>query len=364
MRRETDKLFFAIWACPSGAVAYNFMSTIFVTGGAGFIGSAFVRQVLEANSDVEIINFDALTYAGNPENLTDLDAARHRFVKGDITDPEAVRKALPADCDAIFNFAAESHVDRSIHSAGEFLRTNIIGTQVLLDAAREKSVRRFVQISTDEVMGSLPDDSDLYFTEESPLKPNSPYAASKASAELVTRAARETFGLDTVVTRCGNNYGRRQFPEKLIPLMIANALANEPLPVYGDGMNVRDWIFVEDHCRAIWLAYEKGRAGEAYNIGARNEQANIDVVKAILDALDKPHSLIKYVADRLGHDRRYAIDPVKVETELNWRPEVTWEKGLQKTIDWYLSNREWTDRVRDGRYREYYARNYGAAGQP
>ena len=291
------------------------MTTIFVTGGAGFIGSAFVRQVLE-RTDLEIVNFDALTYAGNPENLVGLDDRRHRFVKGDICDRAAVMSAVPEGCDAIFNFAAESHVDRSIISPDEFLRTNIIGTQVLLDAARTKDVGRFVQVSTDEVMGSLADDSDEYFTEQSPLQPNSPYAASKAAAEFVVRAAQETHGVDAVITRCGNNYGPRQFPEKLIPLMIANAMNDEPLPVYGDGRNVRDWIFVDDHCSAVWLAYEKGRSGEAYNIGARNERQNLDVVTSILDALGKPHSLIKFVSDRLGHDRRYAIDPAKAETEL------------------------------------------------
>lgn len=330
-----------------------------MTGGAGFIGSAFVRLVLKEQPDVKVINFDALTYAGNLENLRGVDDTRHSFVKGDICDREAVLNALPENAEAIFNFAAESHVDRSIHSADEFLRTNIIGTQVLLDAGRARNVRRFVQVSTDEVMGSLRDGSDDYFTESTPLQPNSPYAASKAAAEFVVRAARETFGVDAVVTRCGNNYGPRQFPEKLIPLMIANAMNDEPLPVYGDGMNVRDWIYVEDHCRAVWLAYEKGVSGEAYNIGARNEQHNIDVVKAILDALGKPHSLIKFVTDRLGHDRRYAIDPAKAETELGWKPQTTWSDGLRKTIDWYLSNQDWVSHVRNGEYREYYRTMYG-----
>jgi len=338
----------------------NGNKTIFVTGGAGFIGSAFLRQVLD-NTDLDIVNFDALTYAGNPENLEGLDGRRHRFVKGDICDRSAVIESVPDRCDAIFNFAAESHVDRSIHSADEFLRTNIIGTQVLLDAARAKGVRRFVQISTDEVMGSLADESDDYFTESSPLQPNSPYAASKAAAEFVVRAAQETHGVDAVVTRCGNNYGPRQFPEKLIPLMIANAMNDLPLPVYGDGKNVRDWIYVDDHCSAIWLAFEMGRAGEAYNIGARNERYNLDVVTAILDALGKPHSLIKYVADRLGHDRRYAIDPTKAETELGWKPAVTWESGLAATIDWYMANQAWVERIRNGEYRDYYQRMYGAA---
>lgn len=335
------------------------MKKIFVTGGAGFIGSAFIRLVLEETSDVEVINFDALTYAGNLDNLTGLDDTRHKFVHGDICHREAVLNALPDDTDAIFNFAAESHVDRSIHSADEFLKTNILGTQVLLDAAREKKVRRFVQISTDEVMGTLPEDDSAFFTEDSPIQPNSPYAASKASAELVVRAARETFGVDTVVTRCGNNYGPRQFPEKLIPLMISNAMNNEPLPVYGDGKNVRDWIYVEDHARAIWMVYEKGKSGEAYNIGARNERQNMEVVTSILDTLGKPHSLIKYVKDRLGHDRRYAIDATKVETEIGWKPQTTWEEGLQKTIKWYQENQDWVKRIRNGDYRDYYQMQYG-----
>lgn len=336
------------------------MKSIFVTGGAGFIGSAFVRLVLDEQPDLSIVNFDALTYAGNLENLNGIDDARHMFIKGDICDRDAVLAAVPEGCDAIFNFAAESHVDRSINSADEFLRTNIIGTQVLLDAARAKGVRRFVQVSTDEVMGTLADDSDDYFTESSPLAPNSPYAASKAAAEFVVRAARETHGVDAVITRCGNNYGPRQFPEKLIPLMIANAMDDQPLPVYGDGRNVRDWIFVDDHCRAIWLAYEKGVSGEVYNIGARNEQENINVVRAILDSLDKPHDLIKFVTDRLGHDRRYAIDPTKAETELGWRPQTTWEDGLAQTIDWYRENESWVNHVRSGEYRDYYDNMYGS----
>ena len=337
------------------------MKTLFVTGGAGFIGSTFVRLVLAENSDIKIVNYDSLTYAGNLENLSGIDENRHTFVKGDICDRELVHAALPDECDAIFNFAAESHVDRSIHSADEFLRTNIIGTQVLLDAARVKKVRRFVQVSTDEVMGSLPDDSDEFFTEASPLQPNSPYAASKAAAEFVARAARETFGVDTIITRCGNNYGPRQFPEKLIPLMIANAMNDDPLPVYGDGKNVRDWIFVGDHCRAIWLAYEKGESGGIYNIGSRNEKQNIDVVEAILDALGKPRDLITFVTDRLGHDRRYAIDPTKVENDLGWKPRMTWEEGLRRTIEWYRENEEWVNHIRNGEYRNYYQAMYGTA---
>ncbi len=337
------------------------MKKIFVTGGAGFIGSAFIRQVLDEQPEIEIVDFDALTYAGNLENLADVDPTRHHFIKGDICDRTAVLEAMPEGCDAVFNFAAESHVDRSIHSADEFLRTNIIGTQVLLDAARAKGVRRFVQVSTDEVMGTLPEDDSAFFTEASPLEPNSPYAASKAAAEFVVRAARETFGVDAVITRCGNNYGPRQFPEKLIPLMIANAMNDEPLPVYGDGQNVRDWIFVDDHCRAIWLAYEKGKPGEAYNIGARNERRNLEVVRSILAELGKPESLVRYVDDRLGHDRRYAIDPAKAETELGWRPRVTWEEGLAATIDWYRENQTWVEHIRNGAYREYYKTMYGTA---
>lgn len=337
------------------------MGKYFITGGAGFIGSAFVRIVLDQEADAEIINFDALTYAGNLENLSDVNSERHTFVRGNICSVDDVMAALPADCDAIFNFAAESHVDRSILSAEEFLHTNVVGTQVLLDAARAKRVRRFVQISTDEVMGSLPEDSDEYFTEESPLKPNSPYAASKSAAEFMVRAARETFGVDTVITRCGNNYGPRQFPEKLIPLVIANAMNDEPLPIYGDGKNVRDWIYVDDHCRAIWLAYLKGTSGEVYNIGARNERQNIEVVTSLLDALGKPQTLIRFVEDRLGHDRRYAIDPTKAETELGWTPQLTWNEGLTRTIKWYRENSAWVDHVRSGDYREYYRRTYGSA---
>lgn len=335
------------------------MRKLFLTGGAGFIGSAFIRLALSEWPSCEIINFDALTYAGNPDNLQGLDANRHHLVRGDIADRESVCAALGEGTDAIINFAAESHVDRSIESADEFLRTNIIGTQVLLDAARERGVRRFLQVSTDEVMGSLPEDENAFFTEESPYAPNSPYAASKAAAEHLVRAAHHTFKLDTIVTRCGNNYGPRQFPEKLIPLFISNALDNEPLPVYGDGKYVRDWIYVDDHCRAIMLALEHGRAGEIYNIGARNERQNIEVIESLLRALGKPTSLIRYVKDRPGHDRRYAIDPSKVERELAWRPQETWESGLEKTIRWYVENGEWIERVRNGAYRDYYARQYG-----
>ena len=335
------------------------MPNLFVTGGAGFIGSAFVRLVLAEFPNYRIVNFDALTYAGNLENLEGVDPSRHQFVRGDICDRAAVLAALEPGADAIVNFAAESHVDRSIASADAFLRTNILGTQILLDAARERGVKRFLQVSTDEVMGSLPDDDNAFFTEASPFEPNSPYAASKAAAEHMVRAAHHTFGLDTVVTRCGNNYGPRQFPEKLIPLLLANAMRDEAIPVYGDGKNVRDWIYVDDHCRAIWAVLKHGRSGDAYNIGARNQRRNIELVESILTQLGKPRSLIRYVKDRPGHDRRYAIDPSKIERELGWRPRETWETGLAKTIRWYQENTGWVERTRSGAYRDYYAQQYG-----
>ncbi|MDX6443634.1 MAG: dTDP-glucose 4,6-dehydratase [Blastocatellia bacterium] len=331
----------------------------FVTGGAGFIGSAFVRLLLDFFPVCEVTNFDALTYAGNLDNLQGINTARHRFIKGDIANRDAILDALTEGTDAVINFAAESHVDRSISSAAEFVTTNVLGTQVLLDCARERGAKRFVQISTDEVMGSLPEDEDAFFTEASPFEPNSPYAASKAAAEHLVRAANHTFGLDTVITRCGNNYGPRQFPEKFLPLMLANALDNQPIPVYGDGLNVRDWIYVEDHCRAILQVLKKGRSGAVYNVGARNERRNTDVAKSVLDVLGKPHSLLRFVKDRPGHDRRYAIDPTLIESELGWRPSETWESGLRKTIEWYQTNTEWVTRARSGAYREFYAQQYG-----
>jgi dTDP-glucose 4,6-dehydratase len=336
------------------------MKTLFVAGGAGFIGSAFVRLAQEHWPACRITNFDALTYAGNLDNLTGLDPARHRFVHGDITDRQAVLAALEEGIDAIVNLAAESHVDRSIMSADAFLRTNILGTQVLLDAARHKGVGRFLQVSTDEVMGSLPEDDAAFFTEGSPFAPNSPYAASKAAAEHLVRAVHHTFGLDAVVTRCGNNYGPRQFPEKFIPLMICNALAGEPIPLYGDGKNVRDWIYVDDHCRALLRVLEQGQPGEVYNIGARTPLRNIDVVQTILKLLGKPLSLIRNVPDRPGHDRRYAIDPAKLESALGWRPVETWDTGLAKTIRWYQENSAWVERARSGAYRDYVAKQYGS----
>src|SRR5687767_9486755 len=335
------------------------MRTIFVTGGAGFIGSAFVRVLLEEIPDCKIVNFDFLTYAGNLENLVGIDGTRHRFVRGDIADAQAVAGALEPGTDTIVNFAAESHVDRSIASADDFLRTNVIGTQVLLDAARQKGVRRFVQVSTDEVLGSLPEQDESFFTEDSAFAPNSPYAASKAAAEHLVRAAHHTFGLDTVITRCGNNYGPRQFPEKFLPLVLSNTLNDEPIPLYGDGRNVRDWIYVDDHCRGILLALEKASPGAVYNFGARNEQRNLEVAWSVLDALNKPRSLIRFVKDRPGHDRRYAIDPTKAERELGWHPLETWESGLHKTIRWYQENGEWIRRARSGAYRDYYEKQYG-----
>jgi dTDP-glucose 4,6-dehydratase len=338
------------------------MKTFFVTGGAGFIGSCFVRLLLDENPDCRVVNFDALTYAGNPDNLEGIDGNRHRFVCANIADAEAVLSNLDHGTDVVVNFAAESHVDRSIASADEFLRTNIFGTQVLLDAARARGVRRFVQVSTDEVMGSLPENEASFFTEASPFAPNSPYAASKAAAEHLVRAAHHTFGLNTIVTRCGNNYGPRQFPEKFLPLALANAMNDESIPVYGDGKNVRDWIYVEDHCRAILAAIENGRSGAVYNIGARNEQRNIDVVESLLDTLGKPRSLIRFVKDRPGHDRRYAIDPSRVESELGWRPRETWASGLRKTIDWYRENGTWIEKVRNPAYRDYYKAQYGNLG--
>lgn len=338
----------------------NRSRVLFVTGGAGFIGSAFVHLVLDEFPDWRLINFDALTYAGNLDHVEGLDPDRHRFIKGDIADKEAVLVALPSECHAIINFAAESHVDRSIADSAEFLRTNVIGTQVLLDAARARGVTRFVQVSTDEVMGSLPEDNSECFTEQSAFAPNSPYAASKAAAEHLVRAAHHTFGLDTVITRCGNNYGPRQFPEKFLPLMICNALSDEAIPIYGDGLNVRDWIYVEDHCRGILAALEKGKPGAVYNLGARNQRRNLEVAESVLTVLRKPKSLLKFVVDRPGHDRRYAIDPSLAETELAWQPRETWDSGLEKTITWYKTNSRWIERVRNQEYREYYRNQYGA----
>jgi dTDP-glucose 4,6-dehydratase len=309
------------------------MSTLLVTGGCGFIGSNFIRHLLLNDPAVRIVNFDALTYAGNPANVGDVAGdPRYRFIHATITDREAVRAAVRG-VDAILNFAAESHVDRSIHDARPFVTTNVLGTQVLLDAAREFGVQRFVQVSTDEVYGSLGETG--YFTEDTPLAPNSPYAASKAAADLLVRSYLHTFGLPAIITRCSNNYGPRQYPEKLIPLFITRLLHDEPVPVYGDGKNVRDWIHVRDHCAAVEAVWRRGRVGEVYNIGGRCERTNLELTHALLAALGKPASLIQYVADRLGHDRRYAIDCTKIERELGWRPTTSFEDGLRETVAWY-----------------------------
>lgn len=329
---------------------------LFITGGAGFIGSNHIRLLLASDPDVEIVNFDALTYAGNLENLRDIaEDPRYRFVRGNITNASEVLGSLEEGVDAIVNFAAESHVDRSIESAAEFVLTNVAGTQVLLDAARMRKVPRFVHVSTDEVMGSLDDGG--FFTEDSPLAPNSPYAASKAAAEHLVRAAMKTHGLDVVITRCSNNYGPYQFPEKLIPLVIANAMEEKDVPVYGDGLQVRDWIYVDDHCRAVDAVMRRAATGSVYCIGARSERANLEVIRTILDAIGAPHSLITYVSDRPGHDRRYAIDPVRVESEVGWSPQVTFEEGIAKTVAWYRDNTEWIAHARSGEYREFYEKN-------
>jgi dTDP-glucose 4,6-dehydratase len=320
------------------------MTTVLVTGGCGFIGSNFIRWLLETDPGVSIINFDALTYAGNLDNLADVAGSPcYRFVKGDVTDRRAVRNVLAGGVDAIIHFAAESHVDRSIHDSGPFVRTNLLGTQVLLDSAREFRVGRYVQVSTDEVYGSL--GSTGAFTEETPLAPNSPYAASKASADLLVRSYVQTFDLPAVVTRCSNNYGPYQFPEKLIPLFITKLMRDEPVPVYGDGGQVRDWIHVLDHCRAIERVWRRGRVGEVYNVGGRCEKTNLELTHTLLDLLGKPQSLISHVTDRLGHDRRYAIDCTKIQRELGWRPEVSFEEGLRETAYWYREHAEWTKSV-------------------
>ena len=334
------------------------MKRILVTGGCGFIGSNFVRLELETNPQLEVRNLDLLTYAGNPENLADLaTSSRYKFIHGDVADRSAVERVVRDGVDAIVHFAAESHVDRSIHDSGPFVQTNIVGTQVLLDAAKAAGVRRFVQVSTDEVYGSLGPTG--LFTETTPLAPNSPYSASKAAADMLVRSYVHTFGFPGLITRCSNNYGPYQFPEKLIPLFISNAMEDKPLPVYGDGMQVRDWIQVLDHCRAIDRVMRDGRVGEVYNIGGRCEKPNLEITRAILRLVGKPESLIKYVQDRPGHDRRYAIDCSKIERELGWTPQVSFEEGLASTIRWYQENSAWVDRVRSGAYRDYYKKQYG-----
>jgi dTDP-glucose 4,6-dehydratase len=329
-----------------------------VTGGAGFIGSNLVRLLLHERPDWEIVNFDALTYAGNLASLTDVaDNPRYHFILGNVADSKAVTAAMEG-CWGVLHLAAETHVDRSILDPGPFLRTNVVGTQVMLDAARFHKVERFVQVSTDEVYGSLKT-NDPAFTETNPLKPNSPYAASKASADLLVRAYVKTYILPAVITRCSNNYGPFQFPEKLIPLLINNALQDKPIPVYGDGMQVRDWIYVEDHCRALLEVLERGRVSETYNIGGRSEMTNLELVKQVLRELGKPESLISFVKDRPGHDRRYAMDTAKIERELGWKSAHSFAGALPKTVNWYINNTEWVKSVTSGEYLAYYQRQYG-----
>jgi dTDP-glucose 4,6-dehydratase len=336
------------------------MKCLVVTGGCGFIGSNFIRDQIARYPEQAIVNIDKLTYAGNPENLADIEAnPQYAFKQGDICDREFVRDVLQsAEPDALVNFAAESHVDRSILDSGPFIQTNVIGTQILLDCCREAKLARFLQVSTDEVYGSL--GAEGFFTEATPITPNSPYSASKASADLLVRAYFHTFGFPAVTTRCSNNYGPYQFPEKIIPLFISRALDDKPLPVYGTGENVRDWIHVLDHCRGIDAALRQGKPGEVYNFGGHQEIRNIDLTRMLLELLGKPQTLIEFVNDRPGHDLRYAIDCSKAERELGWKPQVTFRQGIRDTIDWYKSNAAWVNRIKTGDYLKYYEQQYGA----
>ena len=334
---------------------------IIVTGGAGFIGANFVYYELEKHPEDRIICLDKLTYAGNLETLEEaMKNPNFRFVKGDIADKEFVEKLFEEEKpDIVVNFAAESHVDRSIEDPGIFLKTNILGTQVLMDACRKYGIKRYHQVSTDEVYGDLPlDRPDLFFTEETPIHTSSPYSSSKAGADLLVLAYHRTFGLPVSITRCSNNYGPYHFPEKLIPLMISRALADESLPVYGKGENVRDWLYVKDHCAAIDLVMREGKVGEVYNVGGHNEKSNLEVVKIILEKLGKPESLITYVTDRPGHDMIYAIDPTKIHNELGWLPETKFEDGIEETIEWYLNNKEWWENILSGEYQNYFDKMY------
>ncbi|MDY3861489.1 MAG: dTDP-glucose 4,6-dehydratase [Ruminococcus sp.] len=335
---------------------------IIVTGGAGFIGGNFVYYELENHPEDEIICLDKLTYAGNMETLSKaMENPKFKFVKGDIADREFVYQLFESEKpDIIVNFAAESHVDRSIENPEIFLKTNVMGTQVLMDACRKYGISRYHQVSTDEVYGDLPlDRPDLFFTEDTPIHTSSPYSASKASADLLVLAYYRTYKLPVSITRCSNNYGPYHFPEKLIPLIISKALDDQPLPVYGKGENVRDWLYVEDHCAAIDLVMRKGKVGEVYNVGGHNEKTNLEVVKTILKQLDKPESLITYVTDRPGHDMRYAIDPTKIHRELGWLPKTKFDDGIKQTIDWYLNNKEWWQNILSGDYQNYYQTMYG-----
>ncbi len=332
------------------------MSKLLVTGGAGFIGSHFIRHVLSRSSDWHITNLDKLTYAGNLENLKDVENdPRYDFVKGDIADSKVVDKLLRLGFNVVVNFAAESHVDRSILDASPFIETNINGTRVLLEGIKQHGVGRFIQVSTDEVYGSIEHGK---FTEGSSLAPNSPYTASKAAADLLCYAFWRTYGLPVLITRCSNNYGPFQFPEKLVPLVITNALEGKEVPIYGDGLNVRDWIHVEDHCCALCMVIQHGKLGEIYNIGGKNEKSNLELVQRILDIMDKPYSLITFVTDRPGHDRRYALESAKIEHELGWKLSRSFEKGLKETIQWYKENESWWRRIKSGEYAEYYQRMY------
>lgn len=329
---------------------------LLITGGAGFIGSNFIHHILSQHPDWEITNLDKLTYAGNLENLEDVkNNPGYRFVKGDIVDRELVSNLLQDKIDIIVNFAAESHVDRSILDASPFIETNIKGTQILLEGARQYKVGRFIQVSTDEIYGSIETGK---FTEESPLSPNSPYAASKAAADLLCHAYWKTYQLPVIITRCSNNLGPFQFPEKLIPLAITNSLENKPIPVYGDGLNVRDWIYVADHCRALDFVLQKGKPGEVYNIAASQEKTNLELIHQLLDIMDKPQSLITFVADRPGHDRRYALDAAKITRELSWAPTYSFEEALATTVNWYLNHESWWRQIKSGDYAKYYQRMY------
>ncbi|MCT1403446.1 dTDP-glucose 4,6-dehydratase [Paenibacillus sp. p3-SID867] len=331
---------------------------LLVTGGAGFIGSNFILYMIQQHPNYQIINMDALTYAGNLENLKSVQHhPNYSFVQADIADKTSVDVVFQQGIDVVVNFAAESHVDRSILEPEIFVNTNVMGTQVLLDAAKKYGVTKFVQVSTDEVYGSLGETG--LFSETTPIAPNSPYSASKAGGDLLVRAYHETFGLPVNITRCSNNYGPYQFPEKLIPLIISRALNDESLPVYGDGLNIRDWLYVEDHCSAIDLVIHQGKLGEVYNIGGNNERTNLHIVQTILEELGKPESLITYVADRPGHDRRYGIDPAKITNELGWEPKYNFESGIKETIQWYLNHKDWWTRIQSGAYREYMTQQYG-----
>jgi len=332
---------------------------ILVTGGAGFIGSNFVRHMVETYPSYGIVNYDLLTYAGNLENLKDIEShENYTFVKGDINNREFVDHLVKYhNIDVIVNFAAESHVDRSITEPDIFIKSNVLGTQALLDVAKANNLKKYVQVSTDEVYGSLGETG--YFTEETPLAPNSPYSASKAGADMLVSAYHETFGMNVNITRCSNNYGPYHFPEKLIPLMVTNALEGKELPIYGDGKNVRDWLHVKDHCAAIDLVIHKGEPGEIYNVGGHNERTNNEIVHLIVEKLNAPKELIKFVEDRLGHDRRYAIDPTKLTTELGWKAKYTFDTGIVETIQWYLDNQDWRKNIKAGDYVNYYNKQYG-----